>query len=225
MDPDADTGALPGSPPDADEQRASAHALASELRALVASILDSQLSAAEAHRLVDDLEALRTGIERRTGIEGRRRPRYYELELTSSRAHSFVDYSPVSGRANPFGVPMTIERAVCPDGEPGVRARVRFGHVHEGPPHGVHGGIVAAVFDDLLGHAQHMHGAQALTATLTVRYRSVTPIDEDLELYARVERSKGRRWIGKAWCSAGEIVTAEAEALFVGVDIGGMVRS
>ncbi|HLI73236.1 MAG TPA: PaaI family thioesterase [Acidimicrobiales bacterium] len=219
MDPDSDTGALSEGPPEADAQRASAHALAAELRALVASVLDRQLSASEAHRLVDELEALRTGIE------GPRRARYYELELTSSRAHSFVDYSPVSGRANPFGVPMTIERAVCPDGEPGVRARVRFGHVHEGPPHGVHGGIVAAVFDDLLGHAQHMHGAQALTATLTVRYRSVTPIDEDLELYARVERSKGRRWIGKAWCSAGETVTAEAEALFVGVDIGGMVRS
>ena len=91
---------------------------------------------------------------------------------------------------------MVVERAAGPDGAPGVRARLRIGLAHEGPPHGVHGGVIAAVFDELLGHAQQVHEVRALTANLTVRYRAVTPIDEDLELFAQVVHSSGRRWAG-----------------------------
>ena len=79
--------------------------------------------------------------------------------------------------------------------------------------------MIAAVFDELLGHAQQAHQVRALTATLTVRYRAVTPIDEDLVMFAQVVHASGRRWAGKATCSAGDTVTAEAEALFVGVDL------
>jgi hypothetical protein len=53
-----------------------------------------------------------------------------------------------------------------------------------------------------------------------VRYRAVTPIDEDLEWFACVVHSGGRRWSGRASCTAGGVVTAEADALFVGVDLG-----
>jgi len=114
---------------------------------------------------------------------------------------------------------MTIEQVAGPEGIPAVRARLRLGPAHEGPPRGVHGGVVAALFDELLGHAQMVHPVRALTATLTVRYRAVTPIDEDLELYAQIVHQSGRRWAGRATCSAGGAITAEATGLFVGVDL------
>ena len=42
------------------------------------------------------------------------------------------------------------------------------------------GGWVAAIMDELLGFAQGLAGQHGVTATLKIRYRHVTPIDEDL---------------------------------------------
>ena len=132
---------------------------------------------------------------------------------------SFIDYSAISGLAHPFGIPMLIEDAADPVGAPCIRARVTIGLAHEGPPHGVHGGVMAAIFDELLGHAQQVHRTLALTASLTVRYRSITPIGEELEFFAQVTHGTGRRWNGRATCTAGDKVTAEAEALFIAFDL------
>ena len=52
----------------------------------------------------------------------------------------------VSGAANPMGLGMTIWR----DDEEAV-ARVRLGHAFEGAPGRAHGGVVAAIFDDVMG--------------------------------------------------------------------------
>ena len=204
-------------PEETTTSRISRQELSTELRNLASVVLDHDVEPSVARELTAHVRNLRAMVN------GTRRSRYYEPTLAGSPANSFVDYSPISGRSHPFAIPMAIEPASGPDGEPGVRARLRLSHVHEGPPHGVHGGIVAAIFDELLGHAQQVRGAQALTASLTVRYRSVTPIDEDLEVFAYVEPTKGRRWKGRASCAAGDVVTAEAEAIFVGVDLASMV--
>jgi acyl-coenzyme A thioesterase PaaI-like protein len=197
-----------------DGTRAVRRQLAHAVRALVADIVDRDLSRAVALDLVDGVDDLR---RRSTGST---RPRYYDPTLVGSPSDSFLDFSPISGRSHPWALPMSIEPDVSHDGTPGVRARLRIGLVHEGPPHGVHGGVMAAVFDELLGHAQQVHGMHALTASLTVRYRAVTPVDEDLELFAQIVPGRGRRSAGRAWCTAGGTVTAEAEAVFVGADLG-----
>jgi acyl-coenzyme A thioesterase PaaI-like protein len=203
---------------DAESTRAIRARLAAALRALVSDVIDHDLSDEAAVDLIADVEDLQA---RATGP---RRPRYYETARVGSPSASFVDYSPVSGRAHPWAIPMSIERAAGPDGDPGVRARLRIGADHEGPPHGVHGGVVADIFDELFGHAQAAHDMQALTAKLTIRYKAVTPIHQDLVFFAQVVHASGRRWNGQAWCRAGEAVTAAAEAVFIGVDLGAMVR-
>ena len=193
--------------------RARTRRLATELRGLVTDVIDRDLSS-------DAVDELIAGVEHlRTRAVGPKRRRYYDRELLGSPSDSFIDYSPISGRSHPWAIPMVVEPAVSAEGTPGVRAVLRIGPTHEGPPRGVHGGVIAAVFDELLGHAQSQHGIQALTASLTARYRSVTPIDEELEFFAQVVHSNGRRWDGRAWCSVGSTVTAEAHALFVGVDL------
>ncbi len=197
-----------------DATRLATRRLADGLRDLLFDVVDRQLSSDDAEALADAVE----GLRRRIG-PAPRRPRYYEDTLSGPPGASFVDFSPISGRSHPLAVPMIVERVVGEDGAPGVRARLRITSIREGPPRGVHGGVMAAVFDELLGHAQRAHAIRALTATLTVRYRAVTPIDEDLELWAQVVHEKGRRWRGSATCRAGEVLTAEADALFVGVDL------
>jgi acyl-CoA thioesterase FadM len=77
---------------------------------------------------------------------------------------------------------------------------------------------VAALFDDLLGAAQGAAGVHCVTARLAVRYRDVTPIEEELRLEAWIERESGRRVVARATCHARDTLTAEAEGLFVRVD-------
>ena len=200
-----------------DSARQTKRSLAAALRSLVAQVVDRDLEESVARELLAGVEDLRESAN------GPRRPRYYEQGMGESAKVSFIDYSAISGLAHPFGIAMPIEGAADPVGAPGIRAQVRIGLAHEGPPHGVHGGVMAAIFDELLGHAQQVHRTLALTASLTIRYRSITPIDEELEFFAQVTHGTGRRWNGRATCTAGDRVTAEAEALFIAFDLKSIV--
>ena len=51
-------------------------------------------------------------------------------------------------------------------------SRVTFGPPFEGIPGHVHGGIVAAAFDQLFGYLQVKRNTGSLTGELTVRYRA-----------------------------------------------------
>jgi acyl-coenzyme A thioesterase PaaI-like protein len=84
-----------------------------------------------------------------------------------------------------------------------------------GPPEGVHGGHVAALMDELLGVTCVMSGHGGYTGTLTVRYRSLTPLDVELQATAWVEEIKDRKAMISGRLQAGDRVCAEAEGLFI----------
>jgi acyl-coenzyme A thioesterase PaaI-like protein len=126
---------------------------------------------------------------------------------------AFFDHSPFIGLANPLSPPMTLDY----DGDR-VVGRVTFGAAYEGPPGCVHGGYVAAVFDELLGAAQSLSGAQGMTAHLGVDYRRPTPLATPLVLEAWLDRREGRKiWIRGTLTADGEL-KAEAEGLFIAFD-------
>ena len=74
------------------------------------------------------------------------------------------------------------------------------------------------LFDDMLGAAQRLSGSRGMTARLTVRYRALTPIETELVLRAVGGERRGRRVTCTATCHAGDLLTPEAEALFIRVD-------
>jgi hypothetical protein len=74
-------------------------------------------------------------------------------------------YSPVIGAANPIAPPMTVR--TLDDGSVVGEATMR--PIHEGPPAVVHGGWVATLLDQLLGHANAAAGVGGFTAELTIR--------------------------------------------------------
>jgi acyl-coenzyme A thioesterase PaaI-like protein len=93
---------------------------------------------------------------------------------------------------------------------------VRFGRYFMGIGNAAHGGAVALVFDEVLGRfASHNRTLEKRTAYLHVDYRSVTPLDTDLTLTARISTSEGRKHFVNGRIENGDIVCAEAEALFV----------
>jgi acyl-coenzyme A thioesterase PaaI-like protein len=126
---------------------------------------------------------------------------------------AFFDQSPIIGLANPIAPPLVMRA----EGQR-VLAAARFGSAYEGPPGCVHGGWVAAAFDELLGFAQSLTGSPGMTGTLTVRYRKPTPLHSDLALEAWVDRVEGRKIFASGVMRAGELLTAEAEGIFISVD-------
>jgi hypothetical protein len=194
-----------------------AAALAEDLRRINAAlalheIADAQL--AEAGTLAARLRAL---------LEGPRRASWYDHDsaapIASSGARaSYSDMSPIRGLRNPLAPPLRVARGTRADGAPCMRGTAVLSRAYEGPPHGVHGGFVAALFDEMLGAAIGLAPPPGVTATLEVRYRNVTPLEQELRFEAWIAEDRGRRIVAKATCHAGETLTADAKGLFVRVD-------
>jgi acyl-coenzyme A thioesterase PaaI-like protein len=127
--------------------------------------------------------------------------------------NAFFDNSPIIGLANPLAAPihMTAEGDV-------VVGTATFGGAYEGPPGCVHGGYVAAAFDEVLGMAQSITGRPGMTGTLTVRYRRPTPLHTELRFEGRVDRVEGRKIFTVGQSFANGELTCEAEAVFITVD-------
>lgn len=125
--------------------------------------------------------------------------------------------------------PMT-DRAVCGTTNP-ISAECTFGYdgdevvVHttlgaafEGAPRRSHGGMVAALFDDIASGVLPLVGVAAYTGELTVRYLGPVPIEEPLEFRARIDGHEGRKLRASADCIAGGSVVATAQVLYITVD-------
>lgn len=154
-------------------------------------------------------------------LEGHGVVRSYEgfaESANSGNPHAFFDHSPLIGLANPLAPPMRIEF-----GEDRVIARVTFGSAYEGPPGAVHGGYIAAAFDEVLGMAQSLGGAPGMTGTLSVKYRKPTPLHSELRFEGTLDRVDGRKLFTSGACYDGDTLTAEAEGLFIKVDFAKIV--
>ncbi len=102
-------------------------------------------------------------------------------------------------------------------GTPEIRAVAWFDYPYEGPPSCVHGGVIAATFDEILGAAIMVAGHPGMTGTLTVRYRKPTPLRTELRLEARFLGREGRKIRTWAGMYHDEVLTAEADGLFIEV--------
>ncbi len=126
---------------------------------------------------------------------------------------AFFDQSPLIGLANPLAPPIKIARS----GPLTAEATATFGSAYEGPPGHVHGGFVAAAFDEVLGYVQSLGGNPGMTGRLIVHYRRPTPLHVELRFEAELIREEGRKIFTEARVFAGDELTAEAEGLFVSI--------
>ncbi len=138
----------------------------------------------------------------------------------SGDASGFFDNSPVAGLANPLAPPLRLRV----EGET-VVADATWGSAYEGPPGCCHGGYVAAAFDDVLGLAQNLAGQSGMTGTLTIRYRSPTPLHQQHRFVARLDRVDGRKIYtsGELFSPEGTLL-AEAEGIFITVDFSRLME-
>jgi len=127
---------------------------------------------------------------------------------------AFFDQSPMIGLSNPLAPPISLRST----GERRAEGRVNFGSAYEGPPGCVHGGFIAAAFDEVLGFTQSLTGSPGFTGTLTIVYRKPTPLHTELRFDAEVVGQERRKIFTRARVYAGDLLTAEAEGIFISAD-------
>jgi len=125
-------------------------------------------------------------------------------------AQDFFPTSPVIGFANPLAPPVVVEAV-----NGGLIGSAWFDYQYEGPPTCVHGGVIAMVFDEMLGAANILAGNPGMTGTLTIRYRKPTPLRTPLRLEARFMSRDGRKILTTGAIYHGDVLTAEADGIFI----------
>lgn len=139
-----------------------------------------------------------------------RAPEEGQPVLRGKEPAEFFAYSPVVGPLNPLAPPVEMHI----DGDR-LRGSVTLGPAYNGPPAMVHGGVIALIFDELLGSLNVVHGLGAFTGTLTVRYERPTPLGEPLEMESWIERTEGRKVFTAGELRHNGVVTARAEGIFI----------
>jgi acyl-coenzyme A thioesterase PaaI-like protein len=182
--------------------------LAEAMRLVIERLVPSNAPEAELRAAAEGLERYAEAL--------RAHPRLKKVEGHAEAANAgdvgaFFDQSPLIGMANPLAPPIVIGQT----GEHAAAATVTFGSAYEGPPGSVHGGFVAAAFDEVLGYVQSLSGKGGFTGTLTVRYRQPTPLHEKLYFEAEIVRIEGRKIFAEGRLMADIGLTAEAEGIFV----------
>jgi acyl-coenzyme A thioesterase PaaI-like protein len=120
----------------------------------------------------------------------------------------------VGGWSNPTSVELEVR---FDDGE--VIADVVLRRAFEGAPGRAHGGIVAAAFDDVTGFVIGKLQEPAFTGELSVRYLSAVPVDEPLEIRARLDGRERRKLFISAELRTGDEVIARCRAVYITVDL------
>jgi acyl-coenzyme A thioesterase PaaI-like protein len=124
----------------------------------------------------------------------------------------------VCGLENPFGLKLSFYQT----GPKEVTAHYTVPEQYQGYPGTVHGGVVAAMLDEVAGRS--LMGLDVLntrfmyTARLTVQYRKNVPVAKPLQIVGRVKKEKSRVATASAsiFGPSGDLL-AEAEALLVDV--------
>jgi acyl-coenzyme A thioesterase PaaI-like protein len=197
-----------GGEPVEDEARAAKHRLIREVKRTVdnAALLDVGANETDdLNEFADDARALADRLERVPSLRA-----FGGAAVAGPADAVLAERSPVSGRSNPLAAPLHLEMT-----EGVTRAWAVWTDAYEGPPGCLHGGFVAAAFDDLMGLAQMASGKAGFTGTLTVRMLKPTPLHQRIDYEAWLDHVDGR----KIWCKAkarhGDVVLGEAEIVFI----------
>ncbi|CAB4916052.1 MULTISPECIES: PaaI family thioesterase [Patulibacter] len=118
------------------------------------------------------------------------------------------------GSQNPAGMGLRLRV----DGDL-LRGTITFDRRHEGAPGIVHGGAVATVLDDSLGSLLIVLGTPAVTANLNVSFRAPALLERPMQIEAWAVGRDGRKLHLHGRLLDNETVIAEAQALFLIVDV------
>jgi acyl-coenzyme A thioesterase PaaI-like protein len=190
------------------ESREAAEELTRSIRELIAVAVTAlappevlRLAAAEIRGLVETLRA---------HVPDGAAARYPRPESITGPA-DVMPFDPVMGPLSPLAPPLTF----VTDAGGTTTAQVCFTTPYEGPPGCVHGGVIAACFDQVLNVANLLAGVPGPTRSLEVRYLKPTPLGVGVVFEAGPPLVDGRQVRTTGVLRAGDAVVAEATGVFV----------
>jgi acyl-coenzyme A thioesterase PaaI-like protein len=209
------------SPVEPDARRVAKHALVHEVRRLINAVTMLDVNAIDAPEpvaaLAEATSALVASVADLPRLPGG------PADAGGDDAR-LLERSGIVGASNPLAAPLHIWL----DGDRVVGWAI-YPEQYEGPPGCVHGGFVAAAFDDLLGAAQTLSGTAGFTGTLTVRMLRPTPLLQRIDYEGGVNGVEGRKILAWGRARHGSEVVAEADGVFVsprrGMDDERMARA
>ena len=127
---------------------------------------------------------------------------------------ALMPFDCVVGPLSPLAPPLRVRWE-----PPLAVAEIAFTAPYEGPPGCVHGGVIAAGFDQIFNVTNLMLGSPGPTASLHLRYRRPTPLGQPLRFEGWRDHVEDRRVHLRGRLLAGEQVTVEAEGAFAIVSV------
>ena len=188
-------------PEEVDPDWAGRRAFAGELRRLASEVLVAE--GADWAAAVDSLKGV-------VLPSGRSSAEAWADRSYHQKPARFTDRGAMMGRCNVVAPPMKPSfsegRSTC---------AITLDERYVGAPGMTHGGLVAAIFDQICGYCLVMLDVGALTTELTVRYRAPVPLHREVTFSAWLEGREGRVVRVASDCRRDGTVLAECSAVFV----------
>jgi acyl-coenzyme A thioesterase PaaI-like protein len=156
----------------------------------------------------DRIESLRDSLEpvtRARAIES------FRFEFDHADPNNVIPFNPATGRFNPLAPRL----AMSLEGKRLV-AHTEFSNCHESAPDTVQGGMVAAVYDQLLSYAIMAEGFVGPTVWIRVEYLKRTPLNEAVRFEAETVSVDGKEWSVRGSCYRGDVKLSAAEGVILG---------
>jgi acyl-coenzyme A thioesterase PaaI-like protein len=184
--------------------------LAAALRELMAVCVTSDAPTEDFDRAADAVSAAAQALRQHPGRT------YLDAFVGGTAAEDaaqFADRNVLMGKANPLAPPIALHAE-----DELIVGLVTFGPSYEGAPGFVHGGFIAAAFDQVFGYVQSHRRVISLTGNLTTHYHRPTPINTELRFEAHCKRVDGRKHFVVGTLLVDGNVTARGESVFVAID-------
>jgi hypothetical protein len=182
--------------------------VAEAIKQLSEVLVTSSPSIEKMHAIAERLEITAGDFRESPRIYGRKD--WAESGEHGSFGQVSHELNPLAGWSNPIAPP--VNSWIQGDKALGT---CQCGWAYEGPPGSVHGGMVAAIFDQFLGMAQLIGGQPGMTAYLHINYHNRTPLNTELKLEGKLVAVEGRKTTMRGEMYADGVMTASAEGLFV----------
>ena len=191
-----------------DEQVAQCARIVAGLREIGTKIVRLSGSTEELAAAAERIEAVSQSLD---AVTQSRAMETFRFSFDLDDPNTIMPFNPATGAFNPVA-PVLHMRV---EGERLITEMV-FANRYESSPDTVQGGMVSALYDQLLAFAVMIHGKTGPSVSLKVNFLKRTPIEEALRFESWVEQIDGDRYHARGICMLGDSQVSEASGLIIG---------